>query len=500
VTAARARPSPATTPPRRPPSVPPLPQVDGFEISRLPLDPSLDLTAWAAPELGNCSYVLSFPQTGTAVVVDPVLDLDGYLPFLRALSPRRVLALETHVHNDFLSGAHALAKAIGAEAVVGAGAPVTFAHRGVRDGDALELGDWRIVALDSPGHTPEHVSFLLRDASDRPRAVFSGGALIIGSAARTDLFGPAMARPLAHQLYLTVREKFLPLPGTVQLLPTHGGGSFCAAATDGKRQGTLASERAHNPLLRARSEEEFVSWILEQGPYPTYFHRMRALNLAEAAPAKEEAPHPRALALDRFDRLRAQGAMVIDTRRPVDFDDGHVPGSLSVGEDGPLSAWVGWLLPDDRPLLLVSENEREAGAATRQLYRIGYDKVEGFLAGGFPAWKDEGRAISKRQRMEVDELRRVLAAAGPGIVLDVRETHEWFSGHIPGSVNIPVSEIAARGRELPRDVPIYVHCAHGYRASVASSLLERAGFDRLVRVSGGYEEWAAQRAGPTTPH
>lgn len=472
-------------------SGPPVPSASGFEVQRLSVDPAVELTAWVAPELGNASYILSLPGEGTAVVVDPVRDVDGYLPYLRGLGVGKVLALETHIHNDFVSGSRALARAVQAEIIVGSKAPVQFPHRGVAEKDSLPIGDWRIQPLETPGHTPEHVSFLLRDGKDRPRALFSGGALTIGGAGRTDLFGAAQARPLAHQLYLSIQDKFLPLPGTVGLFPTHGGGSFCSACPDGERFGSMKGERAHNPLVRARNEGEFVARILEQGPYPTYFARMRAANLAGTESVREDAPSPRALPLERFDRLRVQGATVVDTRSPVDFDEGHVPGSLAVGEDGPLSAWVGWLLPPDRPLLLVSSHEGEAEGATRQLYRIGYDLVEGFLAGGFSGWRQAGRAVSRRQHLGAAELRRTLAEQGPGVVLDVREAHEWFAGHIPGSVNIPVSALGQRVRELPRDVPIYVHCAHGYRASVASSILEEAGFDRVHRVVDGYEAWDA---------
>lgn len=465
------------------------PTAPGFEVARLPLGKELDLTQWVAPDLGNSSYLLSFPDSRTVVVVDPLRDVDGYLSYLGPLRARQVLVLETHIHNDFVSGSRALARAVGAQVVTSADAELGFPHRGLADGASLSLGDFRVQVLATPGHTPEHVSYLLYDPEDRPRALFSGGALIIGGASRTDLLGVAQARPLAHQLYGALRQKIAPLPGDVRLLPTHGGGSFCSAVEDGARSGTLRTERASNPLLRARDEEEFVERILAQNPYPSYFRRMRALNSAGTEPAPDAPPRPRALPLDRFDRSRTEGAVVVDTRAPESFDAGHVPGSLSVGEDGSLSAWVGWLLPPDRPLLLLSRDEEEAASASRQLFRIGYDGVQGFLAGGFPAWKEAGRPVAHHPRIDAEELRRRLKAAAPSVVLDVREAHEWAQGHIPGSLNIPVAALAARASEVPRGVPVYVHCAHGYRSSIASSLLEQAGFDQVVRISDGFERW-----------
>lgn len=484
-----------------PPTRPPVPRAEGFEVARLSLDPALELTAWVAPDLGNSSYVLSLPEERSAVVVDPLRDIDGYLPYLRQLRTERVLALETHIHNDFVSGSRALAQEARAEIGASADAPLDFPHRSLHDGDVLPLGRWGLEVLATPGHTPEHVSYLLRDAGDKPRALFSGGVLTIGGAARTDLLGLSKARPLAHDLYRSLQEKVAPLPGSVELLPTHGGGSFCSAVIGGERTGTLREERGSNPLLRSRSEEEFVGRILEQGPFPSYFLRMRALNSAGKEPVAEAPPRPRALPLDRFDRWRTEGATVLDTRAPELFDGGHIPGSMAVAEDGPLSAWVGWLLPPERDLLFLSADEEEAARSARQLYRIGYDRVQGFLAGGFRSWEDAGRPVVQRASVEMEKLRRQLRSNAPAVVLDVREAHEWFEGHIPGSLNIPVSAIPARMGEVPRGVPLYVHCARGYRASIAASLLEQGGFDAVVRVSGGYEEWSRppSRAGGRAP-
>ena len=469
-------------------------------MERVVVDPRIEVTQWVAPELGNSSYRVLLPDSRTAAVVDPVRDAYGYLADLGSQEDgqdgRRWTwkALETHIHNDFVSGGRELAAAVGAEVATGTLAELSFEHRALRDAERIALGEWELEALATPGHTPEHVSYLLRDPEDRPRALFSGGALMVGGAARTDLFGPARARPLARDLYRSLHERLRKIPSDVLLLPTHGGGSFCATGTGDRRRSTLREERSTNPLLRARSMEEFVARILEQGPFPRYYLGMRKLNSGGAPVLGPRSPQPRALPLDRFDRLRAEGAAVIDTRPAEAYDAGHIPGSLAVDADGPLSAWVGWLLPPMRPLVLLSSNEREAEEAGRQLFRIGFDLVQGALAGGLATWKAAGRALQTTRTVRMRELARLLSTEESPVVVDVRESHEWFEGHIPGSLNLPLAALLERSHELPRDTPLAVHCAAGYRATVAASLLEQAGFSKVLRGSDGYEAWKARNS------
>lgn len=505
-TRARAAPAPPSAlPPRRD-----LPGVPGFELSRVEIDRELDLTVWSVPELGNSSYLLSLPGARTVVAIDPVRDVGGYLAYLQkggAGSPQRFLALDTHIHADFVAGSRALATRAGAEMAIGSKAELSYPHRGLGPGEVLDLGGWSLKVLPTPGHTPEHVSYLLRDPRGRPSALFSGGALMLGGAARTDLLGISLARPLARELYRSLHEQIAPLPGSVALLPTHGGGSFCGATCSDRKTSTLQEERQTNPLLRAPDEETFMARLFQQGPYPLYFLRMRDLNSHARETPGGELPELRALSLERFDRARAEGAVVVDTREEALFDRGHIPGSYSVGAEGPLSAWIGWLMPPERRFVFLSQGEMEAQEAARQLYRIGFDGAVGYLAGGFAAWKEAGRAVASHPGVTVSELAARLGSGVPSIVLDVREAHEWFDGHIPGSLNIPVASLPERAKELPRDVPLYVHCAHGYRASIASSLLEQAGFEKVSRVVGGYEDWvnrppvkaARMRGAPPAP-
>ncbi|MDE1819251.1 MAG: MBL fold metallo-hydrolase [Euryarchaeota archaeon] len=457
----------------------------------LELDPRLTVTQWVAPELGNCSYVVTVRGEGSSAVIDPLRDVDGYLARLPRSEREVLLALETHIHNDFISGARELASSAGAEIGSSAVAELTYSHRPLRDREEVRLGGWKLQVLATPGHTPEHVSYLLVDPGGKPVALFSGGALTVGGAGRTDLLGPLLARPLARDLHRSIHERLLHLPGDVRLLPTHGGGSFCSAECTDRRVSTVREEKASNPLIRARTLDEFVSRILEQGPFPQYFRRMRALNSAGVRLFGGACPTPRALGLEDFDRARAEGAIVLDTRTAPEHDQAHVPGGYAIGADGPMSAWVGWLFSPERAILLLSRDEREAREATRQLFRIGFDRVVGFLAGGFETWADAGRPVASTKLIEAPALVERLRSEEPLVVVDVREAHEWFRGHVPGSLNIPLATLPQRSGEVPRDAPVVVHCAYGYRADIAAGILEQAGFTRVLRLVGGYEDWCA---------
>jgi hydroxyacylglutathione hydrolase len=444
---------------------------------------------WVAPELGNSSYVLRVPEAQATAIIDPLRDVSGYLRYLQRFPRRRLLSLETHIHNDFVSGSRELAA--NADTVIGASAQadLRYPYMPLEDGAHLALGNWAIKVLATPGHTPEHVSFLLLDPKGDPRALFSGGALMVGGAARTDLLGMPLARQLARKLYYSMRERFITLPRDTLLLPTHGAGSFCGATTGEKRTSTLGEERAANPLLRARSLEAFMSVILEQGPYPTYFRRMRSLNSTGAKRGDGTFPLPMILTMEQWDRLVSEGAAVIDTRDSERYDAGHIPGSYAVGADGPVSAWVGWLLPPERALLLLSQDEEEAREATRQLYRIGYDSVKGYLANGINTWRRAGRPVKTTPTLDGAELVQRLLAEDDPVLIDVREPREWVASHVPGSLNIPTATIPSHVSELPRNVPLLVHCAHGYRSSIATSLFEQAGFTDVVHVTGDFEQW-----------
>ncbi len=318
---------------------------------------------------------------------------------------------------------------------------------------------------------------------------------MVGTAARTDLFGAALSWRFAHDLERTLKEKILELPDHVVVYPTHGGGSFCAVGAGTEMTTTVGAERAANPLASARSSRQFVMRALTAGTYPAYYARMRSLNQAGAPLLGPASPVPSTLRLGEVDSWLAQGALVVDVRPAAAFRAEHIPGSLAAGADGNVSGWVGWLVGPERPLVLVADPDTAGAAqvaeAARQLARIGYDRVVGFLEGGIEAWRTAGRELVSYETISAASLAKRLDADEFLPVVDVREAAEWHAAHIPGSVNIPAHDIPVANADLPRGMALAVHCGHDYRATLGASLLERAGHSQLVVVDDGWEGWVA---------
>ncbi|MHB1928914.1 MAG: MBL fold metallo-hydrolase [Acidimicrobiales bacterium] len=456
---------------------------------------AIEVRSLRSTELGNTAPLVIERESGVAVVIDPVRDVGQYLDLAAGDSAELAWALETHVHNDFVSGARELVASSATRLGASRDAGLRYPYERLGDGDEIEIGHYRLRVLATPGHTPEHVAYLLIDPEGEPEALFSGGALMVGTAARTDLFGAALSWRFAHDLQRSLEDKILELPDNVVVYPTHGGGSFCAAGAGSALTTTIGAERAANPLAAARSSRQFVTRALTAGPYPAYYARMRNLNQAGAPLLGPEPPATPALSLDEVDTWLTQGALVVDVRQAAAFRAAHIPGSLAAGADGNLSGWVGWLVGPERPLVLVAEPAAPGGAevseATRQLARIGYDHIVGFLDGGIETWAATGRNLRSYESTSAASLAKRLDADELLAVVDVREAAEWHSGHIPGSVNIPAHEIPGASIELPRGMPLAVHCGHDYRATLGASLLERAGYGPLVVIDDGWEGWAA---------
>ena len=444
-------------------------------------------------ELGNAAHVVIESDSSVAVVVDPVRDVGQYLDVAAGESVELTWALETHVHNDFVSGARELVASAGTRLGASGDAGLRYPYERLGDGDEIEVGSWHLRVLATPGHTPEHVAYVLVDPAGEPQALFSGGALMVGTAARTDLFGPALSWRFAHDLERTLKEKILNLPDHVVVYPTHGGGSFCAVGAGSEMTTTIGAERAANPLATARSSRQFVTRALTAGTYPTYYARMRSLNQAGAPLLGPALPVPSALSLDEVDTWVAQGALVVDVRPAAAFRAGHLPKSLAAGADGNVSGWMGWLVGPERPLVLVADagaaSVAQVAEASRQLARIGFDCVVGFLDNGIEAWRAAAREVVSYETISAASLAKRLDADGLLPVVDVREADEWHAGHIPGSVNLPAHDIPAANADLPRGMALAVHCGHDYRATLGASLLERAGYNQLVVVDDGWEGW-----------
>jgi hydroxyacylglutathione hydrolase len=459
--------------------------------------PQVDL--FRAPELGNSTFLVSDPESGEAVAIDPLRDVDQYLRRAEVLGVRLTHSLETHVHNDFVSGSRELEAETGASICAAGDSGLEFRFRPLQEGSEIPVGRWRLRARSTPGHTPNHLAYLLLDPQGRELALFSGGALMVGAIARTDLLGPHLATHLALEAFRTLHVRLRNLPDDVALYPTHGGGSFCAAVSGDAHSSTMGQERLTNPYLLTTDLMPFIARALHQGPFPTYYRDMNDLNRRGADLVGRSPPPLGKLSADLADYHFKLGAALIDVRSGRDYDRGHIPGSFNVGLEGPFSAWVGWVVERGRPIVLLGGDESQHAEAQRQLLRIGFDSVIGELEGGVEAWTAGGRELTTFETAEVADLASWILSAEPMTVVDARNEDEWVHGHVPGAVRMPVPDIAHHAQELPREAPVAVHCGVGYRAAIAASLLEQAGLHRIIHVIGPYSDWDRLHLAETIP-
>ena len=449
----------------------------------------MDLEIVVTPGLGNATHLIA--SGGEAVVVDPPRDAWRVAAVADARGWRLTHVLETHVHNDYLSGALELRATHRTEIVAPARGRYAFRHRGVEDGDDVRVGGLRLVARATPGHTPEHLAWdVVPDGATAPEAVLTGGSLLVGSVGRTDLLGDAMLDELTAAQFRSLRA-LAALPDAVAVLPTHGAGSFCAAGpTDGARTSTIGAERFHNPLLRTTEESAFRATLLAGfAPYPTYYREMAPIN--RAGPAVLGAlPVPPALDPAGARAAIAAGARIVDARSRTAFAAGHLANALNIELDDSFGSYVGWHVPFGTPILLVvPEPSPEALAeATAQLVRIGYDAILGWLDGGVERWAVEGGELHAYVTATATEVRRELGTGAAPNLLDVRDPNESSATRVRGALEIPHWQLAARLGELPRDEEVTVLCKSGARASIAASVLDAAGVPvRLVTVGGAPE-------------
>jgi glyoxylase-like metal-dependent hydrolase (beta-lactamase superfamily II)/rhodanese-related sulfurtransferase len=442
-----------------------------------------DLIPLVDEGLGNSAYLLDLGG-GRALAVDPPRDLRA----LRAAAARRGLrvayAADTHLHADFLTGAVQLAADDGALIIASAHGGRRFDHRGLRDGDEVDLGGLTLHAVATPGHTDEHLSFLLRDGAT-PVGVFTGGSLIVGSAARTDLLGADRAEELARAQYASL-HRLAALPDPTAVWPTHGAGSFCSAPSGADRVSTIGREKAANPLLRAPDAETFAARLLAGlGSYPAYFDRLGEVNrrgpeltTVEPALAPLDVPAVR--------RLLGDGAVVLDVRPVPDVAAGHLPGAIAIPLREQFATWLGWLLDPDVPIVVVRNRDQDPADILWPARNIGYQAVAGELAGGVPAWAAAGG--------EIRTTRLVHPARVAGPVLDIRQDTEYAAGHLPGAVHVELGELPRRVDTAPD--PVTVMCSHGERAMTAATVLERAGRRDLAVLVGGADDWAEATGRP----
>jgi hydroxyacylglutathione hydrolase len=432
--------------------------------------------------LGNSCYLVDLGDSG-ALVVDPPRDLRGVRVAAAEAGLRIRFVADTHLHADFLSAAVQLAHDDGATVLASAAGRREFEHRGLGDGDEVDLGGLRLRALATPGHTDEHVSFLLSD-DGHPTGVFTGGSLIVGSAARTDLLGADRAEKLARAQFHSLR-RLAGLPAATAVWPTHGAGSFCSAPPGAKRSSTIGRELTTNPLLGIDDEDRFVEQLLGSlGSYPPYFLRLAEINrrgpaVLDPATTGRLAALPASAVL----RLCADGAIVVDARPVPDYARAHVPGSVSIPLRAQFATWLGWLVPAEAAIVVVRGGDQDLADLVWKAVNIGFERLVGELDGGIDAWTAAGQPTASTRMLragEIDERWRVL---------DVRQDHEFTSGHLPGAMHVELGALAPAAADLP-ERPTLVMCGHGERAAGGASLLERAGHRDLAVLQGGAHDWA----------
>jgi len=462
--------------------------------------------------LAQASYLVG--DGDECAVVDPRRDVEEYLAAAAGLGLKIRHVIETHLHADFVSGHVELARRTGATIWIGHRAGAAFAHRAARDGDEIALGRVTLRFLETPGHTPESMCVLITDRGTpgAPQKVLTGDTLFIGDVGRPDLVAAKGSTPqeMAGLLYDSLHGKLLPLPDATEVWPAHGAGSACGKNISQERSSTIGEQRRLNYMLQPMSREQFIALATaELAPPPRYFGHDAEIN-RRGAPVLAEMPRPPALSPAEVRQRLQAGAVLLDVRDAQAFGAGHLPGSVNIGLSGSFAPWAGSLLPLDRPLVLVADGPERADEAIVRLARVGLHDVVGLVDGGVPGWSEAGGRVDALPQLPPAELLARLApqggrgaakgsARGELSVLDVRRPGEHAGGHVPGAVNVPLSELERRLGELDPRRPTAVICQTGYRSSAAASLLRRAGFPEVFNVPGGTAAWIAAGHAVDTP-
>jgi hydroxyacylglutathione hydrolase len=449
------------------------------------------------PCLAHASYVVGDETTGAAAVIDPQRDTDQYVAFAaeHGLQIRHVFL--THFHADFVAGHLELAKQSGATIYLGASAKASYPFTPVGDGAVVEFGRVRFAILETPGHTPESISIVVYDLNspdEKPYAVLTGDTLFVGDVGRPDLRAALgwSATELGGMLYDSLHTKLLKLPDESLVYPAHGAGSLCGKAIRGEAFSTLGEQRRTNYALQPMSRDTFIGVVTgDQPDAPAYFTYDAVLN-SEERPTLDQAlargMNP--LTLDEVLSLQAAGAQILDARDAVEFAAAHVAGSVNIGLGGHFATWSGSVLDRKHPIVIIADPGRETEAAVR-LGRIGFDHVAGFLKDGMRSLESRPDLTVATARVSAPFAAELLAANQPPLAVDVRMAREHEQRHIPGSLNLPLNHLVERADSLPRERPLLVYCAAGYRSSIGASLLRRHGFRDVGEISGGIESWQA---------
>lgn len=441
--------------------------------------------------LAHGSYIIG--SRGEAAVIDPQRDVAQYISEAEEAGLAIKYIIETHLHADFVSGHRELAAKTGAEIVFGKKAEALFPHRAVSNGDKLEIGDIDLLFYETPGHTPESICILARDKTDpaAPAKLFTGDTLFIGDVGRPDLVAARgiSAREMAGMLYDSLHEKILTLADKTEIYPAHGAGSLCGKRLSDERSSTLGEQKKFNYALKPMDKETFIDIVsADQPEVPAYFPKDVEINRSGAEHLEDLAPLVPMNAQDVNKQIQ-RGAVLLDLRSGTEFASGHVRGSMNIGLSGQFASWAGTLIEIGTPLVLLANDPEELDEAVMRLARVGIETVVGYLKDGIMGWSDGGFEITQSPVVTVEELKLELDENEEITVVDVRRIGEYEDGHVPGAINIALAELPRRHGELPGDRQLAIICASGYRSSIAKSILEGAGFTRLMNVLGGTKAW-----------
>lgn len=449
------------------------------------------------------SYIIGDDSTGEAAVIDPRPDPEIYLNEALEMGVAITSIFETHIHADFMSGSRELAlQTPGAKIYVSeeGGAEYGFDHEPIRDGDRFRFGEVVLTARHTPGHTPEHISYEVAEEgrTDDPWGVLTGDSLFVGSAGRPDLLGEDQSEELAEKLYDTLYQYYCKLRDDVMILPGHGAGSPCGADIGARLMSTIGYEKRTNQFLEFEGrKEEFVKFALDAPEEPVYYQRMKKLNARGPEPT-DGLPRVQGMSPEQFKKAVGDCSKVevIDTRPALAFGGGHVPGAKNIWAKPMLSLWAGWLVDPDKEIYLILDSDSSLNQVVSYLNRVGLNCFGGYLVGGMDAWVRKGLPIRETPQVPVHELRKLIDQNNGNFqLLDVRTEEEYKEGRIDGAIHLFLPDIPEKATDrLNPDTPTVTYCESGYRASIAASLLERAGFKNVKTVPGSWLAWKAMKA------
>jgi hydroxyacylglutathione hydrolase len=442
--------------------------------------------------IAELSYLLGDDDEGVGAIFDPRADVDVYVEIAREAGLAVTHIFETHIHADLVSGSRELCARLESAKIYASGeggAEYGFEPEKIKDGDRFAFGEVLVTARHTPGHTPEHMSYLLAEADhpDEPWAVLTGDSLFVSSAGRPDLLGEKHTKQLAKQQFHTLRDFYLDLPDHVMIYPNHGAGSPCGADIGARLSSTIGYERRFNKFLQFADAESFTDYAIKTAPpVPHYYPLMKKVN-AKGPEVLGNLPHVPGLPPEAFkEAIQKKAGVLVDTRNMLAFGGGHIPSALNIGGTPILSIWAGWMLDPNEPILLVQEGEADLEGIVRLFIRTGYTKFAGYLVGGMRAWQVAGYPLERIGQMSVCELNERKTSLQ---IVDVRSPGEWKRGHVPGARHVFLPHLRSRISELDRNKPTAVYCGSGYRASIATSILKPEGFNDLWNVPGSWEAW-----------